>query len=77
MEEIKEGGRELEIPKTNVSIEFSFIIHSHLPADLGGLEVLLNLLYTKEERCHNLAKSGPTILTGITRAGQVCQSIMF
>lgn len=45
--------------------------------DLGGLEVLLNLLDTKEERCHvsNRAKHGPRRLTGGTRAGHVCQSV--
>lgn len=47
--------------------------------DLGGLEVLLTLLDTKEKRCHesNRAKHGPRMLAGITRASQIYQSVNF
>lgn len=45
--------------------------------DLGGLEVLLNLLDTKEERYHvcNCAKAGARRFPGRSRAGHVCQPV--
>lgn len=45
--------------------------------DVGGLEVLINLLDTDEVKCKvsSCAKAGPRWPTGINRAGYVCQSV--
>lgn len=45
--------------------------------DVGGLEVLINLLDTDEVKCKvsNCAKAGPGWPAGTNRAGRVCQPV--